>query len=272
MGARRREVRRRRWGIGYRVTIAVLILGAAVTKGLVDNKVWTAPSWVLPTTVTVIAVSAFRDNIRAAFVKVKAPQKAALKSEAEFALMTMLAEIAELKNLKMLDLGASVFAIRKGPRWLPDGLKERWDWSRPHLERTLRLRLADVPQASNVRWTRGKGTIGLCWEIDKPQHKYWLPIAQKYGRSDMTQAQFEQVRADVAMGMSFEEFRAIVDKYAEIKAVPVKDPEGLIVGVLSVDLAARNRLILNGQALNGRDVEELITAAAKFIEKRVVSA
>ncbi|MBC9819740.1 hypothetical protein [Terrabacter sp. MAHUQ-38] len=272
MGLQEREDRRRRWGIGYRIFIAVLILAAATTKALIEAKVWNVPSWVLPAAVIVIAASAFRDNVRAAIVKVRAPQKAARRDEAKMAVIGMLAKVAEDRGLPVLDLGASVFAIRNGPRWTPARLRERFDRTRPYLERTMRVRLADIPQASNVRWHKGKGAIGQCWEIDRPVHKYWLPIAKKQGAKDLTQAEFDDLREDVHMNLTLDEFRSIAAKYAEILAVPVKKPDGQIVGVLSVDLAARNRLVSQGPALKKPEVEELITTAAKFIQKSGVTA
>jgi hypothetical protein len=119
-----------------------------------------------------------------------------------------------------------------------------------------------------AQWFKGKGTIGKCWELDRPVYKYWLPIALRHGNGNLTPQTFARISKDAKMEMSREEFVSIVDKYAEILAVPVKNHEGQIVGVLSVDLARKNRTLHDGQALSTPDVEGFVTTAAAVIHQR----
>ena len=119
-------------------------------------------------------------------------------------------------------------------------------------DRILRFRLTDNPQPSDVRWEQGKGTIGMCWKLDKAQHTYWLPISERHGRGDLADTAFDKLPDETKMGLTRREFNSIVNKYAEIKAVPLKDSHSRILGVVPVDLALKNRTRADGQALGSR--------------------
>lgn len=268
MGERKRAARRRRYAIAYRVTIALIIFVGVIVKGLVEGKVWTTPpAWILPGVVFVVGAAALRDSVVSAIAKFTAPGRHERATNMRMALVAAMAEIAEHRGVSMTDLGANVFVVNKGPRWLPPKLRERWGWSRPHLERILRIRLTDNPQPSDVRWFKGKGTIGRCWALDKVQYMYWLPIAEKHGEGDLSDTAFKKLSATTRMEMTKQEFCSIAGKYAEILAVPLKESDGQCVGVVSVDLARKNRRMDQGRALNTNDVEEFVTQAAAFVSK-----
>lgn len=268
--ATRRAERRRKWGMVYRALLALLILSAGIIKVLIDAKLWTtAPQRLLPALLVAILLASFRDSLVSAIFKYRTPARQARRENVQKAVVAALAQIASHRQVPMLDLGASVFTVYPGPRWVPDKLRERWGWSRPRLERVLRFRADETPQASDVVWFKGKGTIGECWQFDKVRHKYWLPVAEAYEGKDLSAAGFAKVPNKTTMNMTQQEFASIVGKYAEILAVPIKGSDGRLVGVLSVDIARRGRTRSQGELLNGDDVERLVTTAASVIHRNI---
>lgn len=136
-----------------RVVLALAVLAALSVKALADAHYFVPERWLLPVLVIFVGIVAFWDNVASAVRRIRAPGIRERRSSIQKAVVAALALIAHEQKLSMLDLGASVFVIRTR-RWipLPDRVKEKWTCTRPYLKRTLRYRIADHPQASNVRW------------------------------------------------------------------------------------------------------------------------
>lgn len=248
--------------------MAVLVLVAAAVKGVIDSKVWNdAPTWILLTLLITIGVATFRDNFTAARATFTRPVRARQHADIQKVMIAALASISKARNVPLEELGASIFVIRPGLRLLPARLRDRWNWSCAYLDRTHRVRLTDSPQPTDVDWTRGKGAIGRCWETEKRHYVYWLGIAARYGNAELDEASFRRIRQKTTQRMTLREFRAIVDKYAEILTVPMKQEDGKVVGVVSVDLARGGRTASMGRALDDRDVENIVTTAVAVVQK-----
>ena len=84
--------------------------------------------------VAVIALAALRDHIAAAVRKFKAPGRRARHADMQLAVVAALAEIVDKRSVPMVELGASVFVIRRGAWWLPEWARKKWRWSHPYLE------------------------------------------------------------------------------------------------------------------------------------------
>lgn len=264
---RRRRATRDRLAVGLRVALALLVLAAGVVSALITQKVWKKPpEHLLLYMLLTIGIATFWDSSRTAWRRARHPARARTHAQMQKGLVAALAEISATKGVPIQELGASVFVVRPGLRILGP-LRHRWDWSCPYLERVLRFRLTDTPQPTDVDWVRGKGTIGRCWELEKSQYMNWLPIANRHGDPNITEAEFNRIKPATRQNLTFQEFRAIVDKYAEILAVPLKGEDGEVVGVVSIDLAKGDRTKDAPLVLHGREVEAYATTAAAVVHK-----
>lgn len=264
---RRRRAIRGALAIGLRVALALMVLAAGVVSALISQKVWKdPPERLLLYMLLIIGAATFYDSSRTAWLRARSPARTRAQTQMQKGLVAALAEIAATKGVPIQELGGSVFVVRPGLRILGP-LRHRWSWSCEYLERILRFRLTDTPQPTDVDWIRSKGTIGRCWELEKSQYMNWLPIANRHGNPNITQAEFNKIKPETRQNLTFQEFRAIVDKYAEILTVPLKGEDGQVVGVVSIDLAKGDRTREMPLVLQGRDVEAYATTAAAVVQK-----
>jgi len=253
--------RRRRWrekfGIGYRIGVAGVALCSAVAQALIPRVFPTAPLWVVPSLVIATAVAVFRDNAVNVNRRLREPERQKLRVQAQKAAAVALYSVAQQKALDMADLGISVFLVER----------TGWIRRRQHLSRLIRLRLKDAPQASDIVWTKGKGVIGQAWEKGRPVHERTSELAKKYGGKELTDYGWSRVGQAARQGFAREEFETTVHKYAEILAVPIKDENGAVLGVVSMDLAMSTTADLGRTWLDGPEVEEFVSVAAELIAK-----
>lgn len=140
--------------------------------------------------------------------------------------------------------------------WLAVNLG-RWSW----LYRLSRERFSPSPQASNIRWSKGKGVIGQCWRderekiINTEDHdKHW---------TDRTQTEWDNWTGpgfDTRMGLSWAEFQKITGKYGTVVAVPIKDGNEKVIGVVAVDGPPGYHV-----QLACKEVKEDVTRAAALV-------
>jgi hypothetical protein len=136
---------------------------------------------------------------------------------------------------------------------------------KPRLERLERIRLSDYPAMSDVPWTEGRGVIGDCWARARPEYVHWAPLAKKWSGKNITDAQWEKIKSEDKAGFTREQFMMMVGKYAEILAVPIKDDDGKVVGVVAVDRVWR----ADGRQdslLNVTRVEDTVTSTAVVLQ------
>lgn len=153
----------------------------------------------------------------------------------------LLVDLAAITKVKITDLGVSVFSSRAL-------IGER-------IVRVSRYRLDEAPQATRVRWTRGKGAVGQCWDTGRPVHRDWRPNLQEYSHVELTREDFERIPEDGRDGFTYEEFRAMAAKYREVLAHPILSEAGEMLGVISVDLTGsttRSSLVLKMNGVAGR--------------------
>lgn len=163
-----------------------------------------------------------------------------------------LISVSRATNTNVITLGGSVFAVRRG------GFRRR-----KLLYRLVRSRLSDSPQESVVKWTAGKGAIGDAWEQKKTIHREWIGVARKYGTAEITRESFDRIPAKTRDGFSFEDFRIIAGKYAEILAVPIL-AKSKCVGVLAIDIPFAGQ---ESECLGSREVKEIAETCAQVLSK-----
>ncbi|OQQ29128.1 hypothetical protein A4U94_03690 [Prescottella equi] len=229
-------------GLGWIVRVAIALLGLVlvVTQSLITAKIWENPN---PRVVLGLAigvgVAAFSDQVFAAISKRRAVKREGRERRIEKTVAEALSLIAWDRKPRhnMALLGVSVFEVqwrlgwRRGP--LPWALLP---WPEEGLKRVVRFRLSDTPQASKVDWVKGKGCIGAAWETRLPHHMDWRPIARARGDGRLTPEQFEKMSKEAKSNFTYDEFRGIAPKYAEILAVPIlSDLDGKVLGIVSFD-------------------------------------
>jgi hypothetical protein len=102
-------------------------------------------------------------------------------------------------------------------------------WQR--LERWMRITFRPRTE-STVRWTRGKGAIGQCWDTETVVTKNIEGTNSKWG--ECNRQVWEGVPEATRMGLTHEEWRKTAKKYDMIVAVPVH-VDGRIVGCVALD-------------------------------------
>ncbi|PKI89857.1 hypothetical protein CW368_11855 [Actinomycetales bacterium SN12] len=166
-------------------------------------------------------------------------------------LLPVIREVARRHKVDITLLGASVFRVRR-----------QFLVGKKMLERVDRYRMSDFPQQSKVNWLPGKGAIGEAWRQVAIRHVDWRPIQARWGDGKIeTEADWARVPAEDRCGLTMAEFLNIVDKYAEVLAIPILKPGTTKCdGVLSLDVPIRanvGRLVLS----DGDTVEKATEAA-----------
>lgn len=143
-------------------------------------------------------------------------------------------------------LGASAYKIRG------------WRDGKKHLYRIARERVTDYPVPSDIVWTRGKGVIGQCWATSREQ----ICNTDRLFRSitAATEEEWEQVDPDIRMGMTFSDYCQIKGKYGTVIAVPARDANNQLRGVIALDCPPGYHTILKTQG-----VVEKVNSAANLI-------
>jgi hypothetical protein len=132
--------------------------------------------------------------------------------------------------------------------------------------RLARVKLTPYPQASGVRWTRGKGVIGRCWSTQRfAMHDLRAEFAQHY---EADRVRWEALPADARFGLSFDEFQRTRDLYGVIAAVPILDPQkpGKYLGCVSLDTPRDS-----AEGIDQKKVEEDLGAVAVTIGLLIAS-
>jgi hypothetical protein len=124
------------------------------------------------------------------------------------------------------DLGIAAYRAERS-RWRP--------W-RTELRRVHRVRASRRPVSSDVDWRPGKGVIGTC--VSKGE-VVAVDMARLYADlGEPSAAEWEQVPEDTRLGLSYEEYLDLRDKYAVVVATPIVDdtgPRSRVAGCVALD-------------------------------------
>ncbi len=232
------------------MTRALLICGASAFAALlvlISRGVVTADDASIVWVAVAQAVCTSAEPFRALMEAWRRPGRRRLRADLSRILQQGAFRISAQSGVSVQSLGLSVFRLPRGPCR-----------QRRAMDRLERHRFDDHPGPSHIRWTKGKGVVGLCWLEQSPVHRDL--------RRTAGQARRQGVRAmasagDAAVGMSPAEFERIATKYAEVHAMPINDATGTMIGVLVVDIPY-NAAVAGGSKLNLPDVEQAIATIA----------
>lgn len=155
------------------------------------------------------------------------------------------------------------------------------DWARDLTPETLRARLPtprlwracdyrledDQHDATDIRWRRDVGAIGLCWRTRRRQH---FDLSQLWGNAQtpLTSAQWGALPPDERLGLTHEQYLRIASKYHAVMVIPIKKdsskPGSRFIGCVVVD-----SLVDHPVNLNVRKVKSKAYTAARSISDRL---
>lgn len=118
-------------------------------------------------------------------------------------------------------------------------------WPRTETQnRIARWCIDDGKRPSGIKWTKGKGLIGQCWEQEQD---VFINIVSEYGRFDARKAdkktadalrvQWYLLDQSKRLGLSWDELQKSFD-YGAIFATPIFDGEKQYLGCVSMDTPA----------------------------------
>jgi hypothetical protein len=236
--------------VGGLLTRALLICGASafaallvlISRGVVDAR----DTWIIWVAIAQ-AICTSAEPFRALVEAWRRPGRLSLRTDLSRVLQQGAFRIAGLSSVSVQSLGLSVFRLPSGPYS-----------ERRALERLERHRFDDHPGPSHIRWTKGKGVVGMCWFEQRAIHRDLRRIAGQVRRHD---PRAFASAGDAAAGMSPSEFERIATKYAEVHAMPINDATGAMIGILVVDIPY-NAAATGAPKLNLPDVEQAIATIA----------
>ncbi|TCM49391.1 hypothetical protein [Kribbella sp. VKM Ac-2568] len=238
-----------RWTRPAAVAVAVFI--AAVFKVLYDQKVLTDAKWppvkgVLTWTLVATAALVCIDSVLKARTEFRRPALNERRLAVHKPVLGMLVALSIVIDEKVTELGGNVYVVRKG--FVRSGLRVGRE---ARLHRIERVRLSDYPQPSSVRFARGKGAIGKCWDSNRPEHVDLFPRSRRWASKEITEEQWSKIPDGTKCGFSRQEFIEVVGKYAEVFAMPIKGPTGDFIGCLAVDRIyddqSQHKILLDSQ-------------------------
>ncbi|MHA6739157.1 hypothetical protein [Rhodococcus erythropolis] len=227
---------RRRFVITLRVLTALVSAAFLSLQGLSQFGYFKNPTW-LPVFLAIgVAVFLFIESVTATIRAANKPEQDKVQARIHKAVVGALWEIADWCGLDLAVLGVSVFLVEKRLVWCGWKSPPRPAYA-PVLTRPLRFRISDSPQASMVLWTSGKGAIGSVLNAHTSHYVHWAKIAQRWSKNPpITYAKFKTIPKATRGNFTYKEFIGILDKYAEVLAVPIMSEDGAtLLGVISID-------------------------------------
>jgi hypothetical protein len=160
--------------------------------------------------------------------------------------------IAEHAGVTVQSVGMSVFRLpRAASQWRA-------------LKRIYRHRFDDHPGPSHIRWTRGKGIVGVCWREQSPIYRDLRKVAVQARRRGVEHIDPALLSRTCGSTMTKVESERIIGKYAEVYAEPINNPSGNMIEILVVDLPFDSSV--NGASrLNRPPVEKAIVSVAVLV-------
>jgi hypothetical protein len=163
-------------------------------------------------------------------------------------LASCLVGIARHSKANWETTGVQLFLVRRG------GFL--WLQQMHGLAATLRLQ----PTAhSGIRWTRGKGLIGQCWETQTVLLVNLDEYFRPYENHD--EGLWRRLPPDIRYGLSFAEFQKLKGKYGVVAAAPIVSEKGRYLGCVTADMPVDNKPIAE------RPIKNMLVNTAVFVRE-----
>lgn len=230
----------------------IATVGAAVSTGLLtldDLGRIDPPGWADIGMVTWVGAVAVTAGGRSVWWDVAGGPREKLRHDAGDILRRLAIDVAAKAPGVARDcVGVSAFRVAK-------------DWrGHEYLELIKRERVQDDPPASSgIRWTKGKGVIGKCWEDNADVYRDLSALAATHARC--TRERYDELGNADKMGLPYKEFYGMIGKYSSVLAYPIVK-QGEFVGVVAVDLPLQAS---HPDVLNQPPVRQVVGGAARLL-------
>lgn len=235
------------WIVAIANTAGAVVL-AAVRYSSPSAEFWVGRGgWVLTAVVVTLAVPLTQAAVIEMGERGKRKALERERSVQTFLISSLLYVVREA-GCDVANTGIQAFVVRG---WGP--------WRRQ--ERLAKIRLGAIP-SSGIRWQKGKGVIGRCWETRSPQYH---DLAAHFAQLNVAEARWDSRSETERFGLTFKDFSIVKDKYGIVAAVPIVKQDQY-VGCLTADMpplaagaSAPNReRILNSLATTAGLVAEVL--------------
>jgi hypothetical protein len=236
-------------------------IAAGVGFALINAKRWHAsPDQTVAVGIAAACTTAAVQLVSLVYDEVAPRQRRRRRQRATGVVRGVQPAIAGGTKLKFDDVGVTVWHVR-------------WSVWGACLHQIAHEPSAYYRGPSNVRWTRGKGVIGEAWRSERSCHADFRELLKRFP-DGLTADEFRALeREDPATlrKMDRREFNAVVGKYREVFAEPIKSQRardrGKVIGVVTIDLAMYRGLTAQEidalrMGLSQRDVTDLIGGLA----------
>lgn len=206
---------------------AVAAAVAAVLLALHQLRVLTLSRQGIVVAVVISAALAATTTIAGSWQEWRQRRMGARREAVDALLTTSLWAIVDLLDgaLDYRDLGMAAYRTSRS----------RWPW-RQRLVRLHRVRASRRPVTSDMSWRPGKGVIGAC--VAQGQ-VVAIDLRELYGElGEIGQAEWDHLPDDVAMGLTWQEFRGVREKYDVVVASPILEETAdrtQVRGVVALD-------------------------------------
>lgn len=234
----------------WRVAAAAVAAAAGLGLGLQETGVWSPPRELTVSLVVAGVLVAFVTATEAAIDQRRRGRVAELREQARAVLSPLLLELEEATGINARQLGVAAYRVRR----------PIWPFSKPRLERLLRLQLL-IRVSSGIAWRPGVGVIGQCVERGEDVVENLAALDEQL--DDVPPHEWASLGDDLTYGFSYEDFRRVRGKYGVILASPMikETPLGSrVIGCVSVDAPADAF-----EQLADEEVRGLVAAAAVML-------
>lgn len=241
--------------------VLVAAFAAAVCQSLYSTKLVKVPPTLLVILVLVAGVGALGQGLIKVTKRARYPLTQQQVDDLRQAVATLAVQVHLHSGIGLRYIGGGVWIIRRYRPWL---------W-RPRLHRVVRFRLNVAPEPSDIDWTPDKGAVGKCWTSKKAQFNRWHELCDKYvSETELTDLQWRRIEAGKSFGFTRSEFESMLGKYSEVGAFPLKDRDGLLIGVISIDIPYE-AVSDSRTLLDTREIKGAALAAASLMRNTLAS-
>ncbi|MFI7178983.1 hypothetical protein [Streptomyces spororaveus] len=240
----------------FRGGLIFVIVGATAAISLIRGDLWdTGKPWEL-WFIYAIAGAGLIDQFIKIFRDYRQLPDHKLLEPFNDLLVQLLADVSRLTSANWEHVGVHAFRV-KG-----------W-WRTKRLRRVKRLRVRSRPGGADIRWTKGKGPLGLSWETKEPE---LLNLREKLDSLTKTpdEQAFNGLGDKEKMNLSYKEYCKLIKHFAEVGAWPILDANEEPIGCIVVDIPHRGDAENNPDKrslLEDEDVSERVAGAAELASR-----
>lgn len=115
---------------------------------------------------------------------------------------------------------------------------------------------------SNVRWTRGKGTVGAAWETEQVVFDNIRPIFERHGTC--TEPEWDALPDNTRKGLTYRDWVVTRGKYGTIIAACTRDSSDNVTGVIAINAPVDHNL-----QVHEKDLKDLTVTTALYVQPLV---